>query len=557
MRMFRRRAAAPEYGAAYLEHNIPDRLPARTVLGARVLLENTGQKTWALHHPEGKRVDLVVLCGAEVWASHHLPRALVHPGERVVVHFPLQVPAMPGRYDLRFDLVEQGVTRFETQGVRPLALTLHAEAAPVPRSVELYEEAARTTPWHYQPARGIQRGVDGRTYPLFIERASGCHVWDTEGRQYIDYVMGWGCALLGYNEPRIQQAIVAAMGCAPVVPLPHPLEIEVTRILVEDIPCAEMAIFGKNGSDVCTVAARVARVFTGRPVILFSGYHGWQDWWVEQAGFAATGVPDRPRPLIHRFRFNDLDDFTRLYAAHRHELAAVMLEPSGPAESVGGPLQDADRDFLAALAAMTREAGALLIFDEIMTGFRYPGGSVQKATGVVPDLACLGKALGGGMPLSAFVGRAHILRRAMEHTHYGPTYRGEVYSLAAARAALEIYRREPVADHVWRFGNQLKQGVNALCAELGVAAALTGPPFRMGLSFGEPDPDRLSLKRTLYQQELLKSGVITYDGVMLPSFAHDDAILAVTLAAIRGALGVVARAERERDFDRYLELPPL
>jgi glutamate-1-semialdehyde 2,1-aminomutase len=262
----------------------------------------------------------------------------------------------------------------------------------------------------------------------------------------------------------VQQAIVAAMGCAPVVPLPHPLEVEVTRILVEDIPCAEMAIFGKNGSDVCTVAARVARVSTGRPVILFSGYHGWQDWWVEQAGFAATGVPERPRPLIHRFRFNDLEDFTRLYAAHRHELAAVMLEPSGPAESVGRPLQDADRDFLAALAAMTREAGALLIFDEIMTGFRYPGGSVQKATGVVPDLACLGKALGGGMPLSAFVGRAHILRRAMEHTHSGPTYRGEVYSLAAARAALEIYRREPVADHVWRFGTQLRQGVNALCA---------------------------------------------------------------------------------------------
>ncbi len=556
MRMFRRRAA-PAYGVAYLEHNIPDRLPARTVLGARVLLENTGQKTWALHHPEGKRVDLVVLCGAEVWATHHLPRALVHPGERVAVHFPLQVPAVSGRYDLRFDLVEQGVTRFEAQGVRPLALTLHAEATPVPRSVELYEEAARTTPWHYQPARGIQRGVDGRTYPLFIERARGCHVWDTEGRQYIDYIMGWGCALLGYNEPRIQQAIVAAMGCAPVVPLPHPLEVEVTRILVEDIPCAEMAIFGKNGSDVCTVAARVARVFTGRHIILFSGYHGWQDWWVEQAGFAATGVPERPRPLIHRFRFNDLDDFTRLYAAHRHELAAVMLEPSGPAEGVGGPLQDADRDFLAALAAMTREAGALLIFDEIMTGFRYPGGSVQKATGVVPDLACFGKALGGGMPLSAFVGRAHILRRAMEHTHYGPTYRGEVYSLAAARAALEIYRREPVADHVWRFGSQLKQGVNALCAELGVAAALTGPPFRMGLSFDEPDPDRLSLKRTLYQQELLKSGVITYDGVMLPSFAHDDAILAITLAAIRGALGTVARAERERDFDRYLELPPL
>jgi hypothetical protein len=112
-----------------------------------------------------------------------------------------------------------------------------------------------------------------------------------------------------------------------------------------------------------------------------------------------------------------------------------------------------------------------------------------------------------------FVGRAHILQRAMEHTHYGPTYRGEVYSLAAARAALDIYRTEPVADHVWRFGERLRRGVNALCAELGVAAALTGPPFRMGLCFDEPDPHRLGLKRTLYQQELLKAGVITYDAL--------------------------------------------
>jgi hypothetical protein len=124
-----------------------------------------------------------------------------------------------------------------------------------------------------------------------------------------------------------------------------------------------------------------------------------------------------------------------------------------------------------------------------------------------------------------------------------------------ARAALEIYRREPIAERVWGFGERLRQGVNALCAEVGVTA-LTGPPFRMGLSFDEPDPHRLGLKRILYQQELLKSGGITYDGVMLPSVAHDDAVLAVTLAAT-ATRSVVARAGRGGDFDRYLEVPPL
>src|SRR5262249_8417984 len=144
--------------------------------------------------------------------------------------FPLQVPTVPGGYRITLDLVEQGVTRFEAQGVRPLRLTLHADAGSVSRSVGLYEEAARITPWHYQPARGVAQSADGRAYPLFIERAGGCHLWDAEGRRYVDYVMGWGSALLGYNEPRVQQAIVTAMSCAAVVPLPHRLEVEVARM---------------------------------------------------------------------------------------------------------------------------------------------------------------------------------------------------------------------------------------------------------------------------------------------------------------------------------------
>jgi glutamate-1-semialdehyde aminotransferase len=144
----------------------------------------------------------------------------------------------------------------------------------------------------------------------------------------------------------------------------------------------------------------------------------------------------------------------------------------------------------------------------------------------------------------------------MDRTHYGPTYRGEIFSLAAARAALQIYRREPVAEHVWRHGLALQQGADALCAELGVRARMVGPPFRMALMFDESDPHRRRLKRALYHQELLKAGVITYDGVMLPSYAHDDGVLAATLAAMRHALGTVARADATDDLDRRLEIPP-
>ena len=413
-------------------------------------------------------------------------------------------------------------------------------------------------PWYYQPTRGVDGATGGEpAFPLFVSRASGYHIWDLMGRQYIDYVMGWGCALLGYAPAAVQRAIAAELDSAAVVPFPHPREMEVARMLTEDIPCAEMVVFGKNGSDVCTVAARLARVFTGRRTLLFCGYHGWQDWWMEQLGFAATGVPEHPQRLIHRFLFNDLADFRRLFEEHRADLAGVMLEPAGPVEGVQGPSHDADAAFLAAVRDLTREAGALLIYDEIMTGFRYPGGSVQAATGVVPDLACLGKALGGGLSLSALVGRTRIMERAMGSTAYGPTFKGEVYPFAAACAALEIYRREPVAEHVWRFGQRLKEGMISLAFDHGVAATSVGPPFRTTLAFTEPNPERLRLKRTLYQQELLRAGINTYNGFMLPSYIHDDAALEATLAAVDRALGKLAAAERSNDFERYIEIPLL
>lgn len=545
------------YAVTYVEHNIPTRLPAKTVWGAWIRLKNESSKTWQLYQPEGKRVDLVVECDGQVSATHPMPRAEVGPGEQVTIHFPLRVPSVPGKHKLMVDLVEQNVTTFRAQGVKPLELNLYAEPGPVSRSTELYELAARISPWYYQPSRGIEQSRDAGGYPLFVSRAKGCNLWDLEGRQYIDYVMGWGCALLGYAEERVQKAMMAVMDSAAVIPFPHSLEIDVARMLTEDIPCAEMVVFGKNGSDVCTLAARVARVFTGKKTILCSGYHGWQDWWVEQAGFAASGVPDRPHPLIYQFKPNDLQGFMQLLEAHREDLAAVMLEPSGSAQGVQGHSQDADRDFLEALAQETRQSGALLIYDEIMTGFRYPDGGVQKATGVIPDLACLGKALSAGMPLSALVGKAHILQCAMGNTHYGPTFKGEVYSFAAARAALEIYRAEPVAEHVWSHGSRLRSGINSLCDEMDLAAECVGPPFRMVLVFDEADPERLNLKRTLYHQELLKSGLLTYNGFMLPSYAHDDEVMKTTLDAIGRALEKVDTAEKQDNFHSHLEIPLL
>ncbi|MCG6880325.1 MAG: aminotransferase class III-fold pyridoxal phosphate-dependent enzyme [Deltaproteobacteria bacterium] len=546
-----------QYDVQYVHHNIPDQLAAGITFGAKLTLENTGNLPWQRDDPDVSRIDLVLKLDERVAGTFPMPRNLIQPGERTTVCFPLNVPKKEGACRLQLELVAQGVAWFSEKGVVPLSLTLVCRNPEDSATCYCCETAVNVNPWHYRPTGGVGRSSEGKTFPLFVSKAKGCHLWDQEGRRYIDYIMAWGSTILGYGDDRIQRAIADVLEMPPLTPFPSFLEMDVARMLTEDIPCAEMVVFGKNGSDVCTVAARLARIYTGKRIILCCGYHGWQDFWVEAELFEVTGVPERPEPLIHRFRFNDKEDFFRLFREHKGDLAAVMLEPSGPGESIQGPEQDADRDFLAAIAEAARSAGALLVFDEIITGYRYPSGSVQKATGIVPDLACLGKAIASGMPLSALVGRAHIFERAMERSHYGPTFKGEIYSFGAAKAAIQIYRSEPVAQKVWDYGTKLKQEINSLCEKNRVNAECKGPPFRMAVIFREADPDRLRLKRTLYIQELLKQGITTYNGIMLPSYAHDDLIMKQTIEAIGETFERVAHAERCNDFESYLEIPVL
>jgi glutamate-1-semialdehyde aminotransferase len=446
----------------------------------------------------------------------------------------------------------------EQPGAGSLTVTFETSEEAPTRTSTLLSRAREKGVWHYFPSQGVFWSSRGRPYPLFAQEAKGCRVTDVEGRQYVDYLMGFGCNLLGYANDRIQRAIRDAASSAAVISLPHHLEMEVAGALSEAIPCGEKVLFGKNGSDVCTAAVRLARAYTGRSRVLVCGYHGWQDWFVEKRGFFMSGVPERDQPLVIPFPFNDRTEFLKLMRTYRGDVAAVMLEPAGPFETndLTGPVQDADTEFLREVAEVTRREGTLLIFDEIMTGFRYPGGSVQKATGVVPDLACLGKGLSAGMPLSALVGRELFFGVAWR-TAFGPTFRGEIYSLAAAKEALAFYQEHDVPGHVWGHGNRLKQGVNQLCRKLGVAAQVIGPPFRMLMVFDEPDEHRRALMRTLVQQELLQRGVITLMGVMVPSYAHDDRALAETLTAFEGALQTLAEVTVSNAFARHLEIPPI
>jgi glutamate-1-semialdehyde aminotransferase/predicted aldo/keto reductase-like oxidoreductase len=547
----------PAYAVEFLQHRAPSATDAKARVGLWVRIRNQGAMRWDPDNSAGQQVSTVVTINGQIVATAILPHS-VATSQLANVHLVVPVPATPGLHTVEVNLVHEGVAFFNTRGVEPLKIPLMVRARET-IGADLYEVALRSNSSFYHLSGGLSRLSDGTALPQFVERAKGCYVWDLSGRSYIDYIMGWGCALLGYSHDLVEAAARRTMGCGPTLPLPHRLEMELTNDLCQqaEIPCAEAVAFGKNGSDVCTLAIRLARIATGRNTVVVCGYHGWQDWYAEQLGFSSTGVPSRDPSLVIRVPQDDPEALRVAIARHRGDLAAVMLEPSGAAggtRMVGG---DADPAHLALVATETRKAGALLIFDEIITGFRYPKGSVQQALGIVPDLACFGKALGNGFPISALVGRRDLMG-LMSRTFYGPTFKGELYSLAAARAALSIYRSEPVADHVWRYGKLLQAGIAKLCKSIGVDADVAGPPFRFVLHFNEPDLHRRNLIRTLYLQELLRGGLITYNGVMLPSFAHDEIELTQTLSVIEKALNRVHECAAGGEvLHRAVEVPPV
>ena len=551
---------APPYAVAYA-HNLPAKVPADTRRVGWLTLTNQGTRPWhpTPPGPNAGPVEAVVYLDDAYHTTLPLP-GTVGPGEQVTLHWFYRTPKDAGKHEYRIELVEHHVTWFAQQGVPPLRVSCVVTAEPPSATARLLDRSERICALNWWTGLGgISWSSTGRGYPMIARQAQGCRFTDADGRRYIDYSMGHGCALLGYAPKRIRRALARALGSGAVLSIMHELEVEVAELIAAAIPSAEVVLFGKNGSDACTAAVRLARAHTGRPVVLVGGYHGWQDWNVERYGFGAAGVPERGEPLAVPFGFNDLGQVAGLFETYRGRVAAVILEPAAPVEGYGTPqatVRDADPVYLRELAALTRREGALLIFDEIFTGFRYRSGSVQRATGVTPDLTCLGKALSAGMPLAAVAGRRDIFAAVAGKITYGPTFKGEVYSYVAAREALTIYREVDVPAQVWAYGERLKAAVNQLCRDLGVPAEVVGPPIRMAVTFREPDPARLVLLRTLLQQELLRNGVYSPFNFLVPSYVHDKKALKETCAAFERALGVVVRAHRDGRFGAYLELPP-
>jgi glutamate-1-semialdehyde aminotransferase len=425
---------------------------------------------------------------------------------------------------------------------------VRAEARDLRESERLLERARHVIPAFTQTlSKNPTQWVQG-VAPSYIARASGAHVWDVDGNRYVDFPMALGPVILGHADPDVNAAIVRQLENGISFTLPHPIEVEVAERVVELVPGAERVRFGKTGSDVTSAAVRLARAGTGRDVVLACGYHGWHDWYIGSTSRSA-GVPAAVRALVGTFGFNDLDSLDVALDARGGEVAAVILEPCGAEEPEPG--------FLQGVVERGHAAGAVVIFDEIITGFRLAPGGAQERYGVRADLAAFGKALGNGMPISAIAGKAELMDM-LEDVFFSGTHGGETLSLAAARAVLD--RLDAAAyEALFARGERLRAGIQRAIddASVGDWVRIGGAAPRTVVTIREPESSAPGLPaKTLVQQELLKRGVL-FNGSNFICLAHSDEDLEQAVDAYRAAFELLADGLRTGDLLALLDGEPI
>lgn len=384
--------------------------------------------------------------------------------------------------------------------------------------------------------------------PFFIQRAQGSRAWDVDGNEYIDFVSSLASVTLGYQDPDVNAAVKAQLDEGIIFSLPHPIETEVAELICDMVPCAEMVRFGKNGSDATSGAVRVARAFTSRERVAICGYHGWQDWYIG-ATARHRGVPQAVRDLTHAFTFNDADSLEKVLGAHPSEFAAVILEPM----NVAYPTPE----FLTRVRDLAHAHGALLIFDETITGFRFHNGGAQALFGVTPDLATFGKGLANGYPVSAVAGRRDVMK-LMEEIFFSFTFGGEALSLAAAKATLTKLAREPVVDRICAVGQRIIDGTSQIIADhgLGDVFQVSGHPAWSFLNIKDARGATSFEIKTLWMQEILARGILSV-GTHNVSYAHSDADVERLLAVYGEVLPMVGKALDSGNLAASLKCQPL
>jgi len=403
------------------------------------------------------------------------------------------------------------------------------------KSEALLARARKVTPLGSQTySKSIRYFCEGAA-PAFLECGQGSHVWDVDGNEFVDFMCALGPVTVGYNDPQVNAAVARQLQKGISFSMATELEVELAETLTRIVPCAEMVRFVKNGSDATSSAVRLARAFTERDIVAVCGYHGMQDWYIGSTT-NRRGIPADVCALTHTFGYNDIESLKQLFAQYPGQIAAVIMEPI----QADGP-QDG---YLAAVRKVTREEGALLIFDEVVSGFRYALGGASELYNVTPDLAAFGKGMGNGLPISAVAGRTDVMELiGTQGVFISTTFGGETLSMAGTMATLGILSQPGIYERIWKLGTRLLDGLRAAIVRHAVSEVVkvSGLAPHGGVSFeGKGSLDYLDML-SIYQQRMVERGILT-TGINNISVAHTEEDIDQFVAAADAAFADIRRA---------------
>ena len=429
---------------------------------------------------------------------------------------------------------------------RDMAFDKKADSVPhagYQRSVQHLSRALKTIPVGSQTFSKSYLGWVIGQAPVYAKSGTGAIITDIDGNHYIDYMMALLPVVLGYADPFVDAAVVRQLERGVSLSLSSVLEAELAEKLVSLIPCAEMVRYGKNGSDATTAAVRLARAFNGREKIVVCGYHGWHDWYIGTTA-KNLGVPKAVRELSLTFPFNDADALADLLMKHGDDVAALVIEPTGKLVPEEG--------FLQAVRQLCDHYGIVLIFDEVISGFRINMGGAQAAYGVTPDLAAFGKAMANGYPLSALVGRRDIMS-TMENIFFSATFGGELSAIAAGLATIEKLEASNAVQRINGLGSSIMSGLNESLANAGLGSMIqySGEAWWPRVAFNDLPIDQ-SFALALMRQEFTAQNLLIASGLNF-CLAHDNKeILQETLDRAGLAFEKMAVAFQSPDPQKFL-----
>lgn len=364
-----------------------------------------------------------------------------------------------------------------------------------------YEKAKKLIPGAVLGIRRPYNFVEGE-YPIFFESGKGAKVYDIDGNEFIDYLCAYGPIIIGYREEEIDNAVIEQIKSKGFCfSLTQTYQNQLAEKINQLVPCAEMSVFVKTGSDATSVAIRLARSYTNREKIIRCGYHGWHDWCVEVKG----GIPQKLYEDTLEFEYNNLDELEDLLKKHGDQTAALIITPFG--HPLAADMEEPKPGFLEGVRKLTEKYGVVLIFDEIRTGFRVSIGGAGKYYGVTPDLGCFGKAMANGYSIGAVTGKKEIMQEGEKNVFVSSTFFPNSLSYIAALKTIEILERDNILGTVWEKGQYLIDNVKKIISKYDVGAKISGIPPMMFITFEKDAEKKYKMRRTEFYTQLIRRKV--------------------------------------------------